>query len=168
LAADSGGGRGAIVIMQDAQMARREALTAEARRIGRYFLGEDPPEDLVDRYREASLVLFPGTPDPADGGVLDFVHRHPWSLPLLESALGLLRPQALLRRKTVVMMAVLETDPRFADRFEAHCPGRAGAIVRLSGLGLSSAVKIVGGLLLYPLARLLGARTSVGHDGVES
>jgi len=143
-------------------MAALEALEAEARRFGRYLMGGDLPEALVERYREANLALFPDLPSPADAAVLEFVRRHPWSLPPLESALGLIRPGALLRRKLVVLLAILETEPRFADSFGALTPGRPGAVLRLLGLGLSSTVKLAGGFLLYPFAKLLGAR------GVES
>jgi len=143
-------------------MAATEVLEAEARRIGHYLVGVDVSETLVERYREANHILFPDRPSPTDAAVLEFVRRHPWSLPPLESALGLIRPGALLRRKLVVMTAILETDPRFADSFGALEPGRSGAILRLLGLGLSSTVKVAGGFLLYPFAKLLGGR------GVES
>lgn len=144
-------------------MATLEALEAEARRIGRYLVGADVPQALVQRYREANLALFPEMPAPGDAAVLEFVRCHPWSLPPLESALGLIRPGALLRRKLVVMMAILETEPRFSDRFDALTPGRAGAVLRLLGLALSSAAKMAAGILLYPFAQLLGARGAASH-----
>ena len=146
-------------------MVRTGALEREARRIGRYLVGGDLPQELVERYQAANLALFPETPSETDGAILEFVRRHPWSLPPLESALGLIRPDALLRRKLVVMTAILETEPRFAGDFEALAPGRAGAVVRLMGLGLSSAAKVAAGILLYPFARLLGTRGPESPDG---
>jgi len=145
-------------------MGNNDTLDAEARRIGRYLVGGDLPDEMIERYREANRCLFPDTPSPEDGALLDFVRRQAWSLPLLESALGLIRPEALLRRKLVVLMAILETEPRFAGHFEAVAPGRTYAVLRLLGLGISSVFKVLGGLLLYPFARLLGSRESAAQD----
>jgi len=134
--------------MLSADMDEPQTIGFEGRLIGRYLTGADLPDELVARYVEASRTLFPDGPSTADATVLEFVRRHPWSLPPLESALGLLRPSALLRRKIVVMMAILETEPRFADRFDPVCPGPIGVLWRLCGLGLSSATKLGAGSLL--------------------
>lgn len=142
--------------MLAAGMVKDDRLETEARRFGRYLGSGNLPEDLVDRYCEANRALFPGRPSPEDLAFLAFVRQHAWSLPVLESALGLIRPDALLRRKLVVLVAIIETDPRFANRFEALAPGRANAVLRLLGLGLSSAFKLTCGILLYPIVKLHG------------
>ena len=147
------------------KMAKTQTLEREARRLGRYLVGDDLPQELVERYQEANLALFPERPSAADGAILEFVRRHPWSLAPRESALGQIPPDALLRRKLVVMMAILETEPRFAGDFEALAPGRPGAVLRLMGLGLSSAAKVTAGILLYPFARSPGARGPESPDG---
>ncbi len=147
------------------EMTRLETLQSEAHRLGRYLGTSDLPQELADRYREANLALFPEPPSDADSAVLECVRRHPWSLPLLESALGLIRPDALLRRKLVVMMAILETEPGLAENFEALTPGPAGAVLRLVGLGISSAVKIAAGILLYPCVKLLAPRVQESQGG---
>jgi hypothetical protein len=134
-------------------MAMNPSVAAEARVLGRYLLGVDPRPELVERYREANCALFPEPPDPADAALLAFALRHRWSLGPLESALGWLAPRALLRRKLVVMTAILETEPALAVRFEAVCPGRARAVARLIGLGVRSSMKTLAGIVLYPLAR---------------
>ena len=142
--------------MLSAIMDGREPLAAEGRLIGRYLAGIDPPGELVARYAEASRELFPDGATSTDEACLDFVLRHDWSLGPLESALGLIRPDSLLRRKIVVMTAILETDPRFAERFDARCPGPARAILALAWLGLASSVKIVAGAALYAFVRARG------------
>jgi hypothetical protein len=137
-----------------ARFSEAAGLAAEARLFGRYLLGNDPPPPLVERYGEAIPALFPEPPGGADAALLGFVSRHPWSLAPLDAALGLLRPGALLRRRLVVMMAVLETDPIFVDRFESLHPGPAQAVARLAWIGTLAGIKFVAGLLLYPIARL--------------
>jgi hypothetical protein len=127
----------------------RDSLTLEGTVIGRYLLGVDPPEILIDRYRRANESLF-GDPVPdEDRIVLDFVHAHPWSLSLLDSGLGLVRPRSRLRKKMVVMLAILETTPRFAADFEPCAAGRVGTIARLIGHAAVAAARVVAGLVLY-------------------
>ena len=126
-----------------------DELRTEAVLIGRHLLGTEPPEPLIERYRQASLTLFPGPPSSRDGAVLDFIARHPRSFPMLEAATSVMRPRGLLRGKVVVMMAVLETTPELAARFEPPTASLANLIWRLAGYGMKSAVKIVPGLFLY-------------------
>jgi hypothetical protein len=135
-------------------MAGETNLTVEARAFGGYLLGSDPPEESIRRYAEANRTLFPDPPDGPDATLVAFVLRHPWSLGPLESAAGLLRPRSRLRRKLVVMLAILETDPTFSDRFEAHCPGRPRAVLQLPWLAVRSGAKLLAGIPLYPIARL--------------
>jgi len=142
--------------MLSANMDGHESLAAEARLIGRYVAGVEPPDELVARYEQANRELFPEATSSSDTAVLAFVRRHGWSLAPFESALGLVRPDALLRRKIVVMMAILETEPRFAERFDAFCPGPARAVLHLVGLGLSSAAKIAAGIVLYAFVKVRG------------
>jgi hypothetical protein len=137
-------------------MGQHEALGSEGRLIGSYLTGVEPPDELVARYVDASLTLFPDDPCPSDRMVLEFVHRHPWSLPPLEAALGLLRPTSLLRKKIVVLMAILETEPGLAPRFDPLYPGPVGALWHLSYLGLRSAAKLVAGALVYTFLRVRG------------
>ena len=67
-------------------------LDMEARTFTRYLVGRPPPPELVARYREANAVLFATPVDPVDAAVVDFVRRHPWSVGLLDAAVGLRRP----------------------------------------------------------------------------
>ncbi len=134
-------------------MSEQETLATEGRHIARYLMGCDPPEQLVERYAAANAVLFVAAPDPVDQRVLRFVRTHPWSLALLESALGLLRPHSLLRRKIVVMMAILETTPRFAEQFDPRSVGPWRSAIRVLALGLLSMAKIAAGVPLYAFVR---------------
>jgi hypothetical protein len=91
-------------------------LADEARLMARYLLGVDLAPELVARYEQACTRLFSDAPDAA----LLFVRRHGWALPWLDAASGLCRPSSALRRRVLVMVAILETTPRHASFFLAE------------------------------------------------
>jgi hypothetical protein len=134
--------------------AQRPELDAEARLIGRYLVGRLPPPELVARYRDACTTLFAAPVAPADAATLAFVHRHPWALPLLDAACGLLRPGNLLRSKVLVMCAILEASPAFADEFLPRASGRVALGLRLAALGTTAVGKaVLGAALLLTVVR---------------
>jgi hypothetical protein len=128
------------------------ALEREARIFGRYLVGREPPPDLVARYRDASRAVFPGPAEPVDAALLAFVRRHPWSVSLLDAAVGLRRPGTLLRNKILVMAAVLEASPLFAEEFLPPAPGPVALVLRVVGLGTLAVGRAALGMLVYPAA----------------
>lgn len=125
-----------------------DRLSLECRRFSRYLIGADPPAALVARYGAASRVLFPDAATPGDRALLDFADAHPWSLAFLDAAAGLFRPESLLRKKMLLMLAILETTPEYAERFEPASPGTLGAVLRLGATGLVCVLEIALGALL--------------------
>jgi hypothetical protein len=128
------------------------ALELEARIFGRYLVGRVPPAELVARYRDASRTLFTAPAPPAEAAVVAFVRRHPWSVWLLDAAAGLRRPGSLLRSKVLVMAAVLEASPAFAEEFLPPGPGPVSLALRVAGLGALAVGRAALGMLLYPAA----------------
>ncbi len=128
-------------------------VQAEARLFSRYLLGRDPDPEVSARYADACGSLFGDESDARDAAVVAFARGHAWSLPFLDAACGLLDSRALLRRKLLLMLALLETVPGNADLFLARPTGRSALIARLAGHGLTSALKMAGGLLILPVAR---------------
>ena len=124
----------------------------EARTFTRYLVGRPPPPELVARYREANAVLFTAPVEPVDAAVVDFVHRHPWSVGLLDAAVGLRRPGSLLRNKILVMAAILETSPVFADEFLTRPVHPVVLVLRTVALGTVAVARALLGLALYPAA----------------
>lgn len=123
-------------------------LRAEAVQLARYLAGVAPSEELVERYARAHAeVLRP--PTPADRAVLAFVRAHPWSLPLLDAGTALVRGAPLLRRKLLVMMAILEATPEHADRtLPVDGLGLPRLALRLGRAGATAAVKLGAGAAL--------------------
>ena len=129
---------------------RDERLVSEAELFGRYLLGERPVQDAVTLYVRAAATLF-GQAAHDDDPVLRFVLRHPWSLTMLESALALRDPEAPLRRRLLVMFAIIEVQPRYSDRFMAF-DHRLIDVLRVAiRLGLNGMAALAG-LVLLPIA----------------
>lgn len=131
-------------------------LQQEASLFARYLSGGPAGAGVVERYVDACRKLALDAPAGEDLGLLAFARRHPSCLPPLDAACGLVRPEALLRKRLFVMLALLETSPAHATRFLATPRRLLPAAGRLVLLGLSAGLKIAAGLALYPFAR--GAR----------
>ncbi len=126
------------------------ALARECRLFAAYLIGEAPPEEIIVRYTQANQALLPDSSD--SGRVVDFVSRHPWALPFLDAACGLLRGDDLLRKKLLVLLAILEATPQFAAEFLPP-PGRGlvPLAVEVGWNGAIAALKCAVGILLWPL-----------------
>lgn len=128
-------------------------VEAEARAFARHVVGVEPPAPLVARYREACARLFPEPPDAVDAALLDFAVRHPWSVGPLDAATALVRPASRLRARLLVMAAVLETTPDFADAFLPRPAGRLALVGGLGAVGLTAALRTLAGVLVYGVIR---------------
>jgi len=131
-------------------------LRREAMWFARYLIDAVPSEALIERYVRANAKVLHEAPTARDEAVLAFVHAHPWSLGWLDAGTAFTRGAPLLRKKLVVMMAILETTPAHVD---ATAPvddvGIPQLVWRLGRAGAKAAVKLVGGSVL---ATLLTAR----------
>lgn len=130
-----------------------ERLRAEGAVLGRYLLGQEPRSEAVARYVEGCARVLAEPFAREDVSLVAFACRHPWSLPCLDAACGLLRPQSLLRQKTILMLAILETMPEHASLFLPVPRPRAVVVLRLIAAGAASALKTAAGLAILPVAR---------------
>jgi hypothetical protein len=129
------------------------ALGDEARLFGRYLVGREPNDALVARYTAACRTHFPDTP-PEDAAVIDWARRHPWSVGMLDAASGLLRPGGPLRNRILLMAAILESTPEFADHFLPLHVGPLALALRVGAAGtIAVANAVVGAVLLKTVAR---------------
>lgn len=132
-------------------------LQAEARIFGRYLGGRMPPPELIDRYVEANRVLRATAVSERDAAIVTFVRRHPWAVSCLDAAAGLFARDGLLRSKLLVMAAILEASPAFADEFLPRASGRLALAARLIALGVVVAAQVGFGAVLYAVAVRSGA-----------
>jgi hypothetical protein len=124
----------------------------EARIFARYLVGRNPSPAHVDRYVAATRTHFPDPMSPDDAAVLAWVRRHPWSVGPLDAACGLARPGGALRNRVLLMAAVLEATPEFADDFLPHHLGPLALAARVGVAGVVAVANALGGLLLLKLA----------------
>jgi len=128
-------------------------LRTEARVFGRYLVGEAPSEVLVERYRAANHAI------PAvqgDDAVVAYTRQHPWSVSLLDAAAGLVASGSLLRKKLLVMTAIVETTPELATKTEPRVVGLPQLAVRLGVAGVRTAFEVTAGLALSAVVKRRG------------
>jgi hypothetical protein len=141
------------VSAESRQEAERDAeLEQEGRIFAEYLVGRPPPLELVQRYVQAHRALGAKAAAASEGGLTDFVRRHPWSVGFLDAAAALLEPGGLLRGKILMMSAILETSPAFADEFLPRAVGAPALFLRLAGLGVTTTLRALVGLVLYAVA----------------
>jgi hypothetical protein len=139
-------------VLSTAGMTADAGLDAEARLLARYLTRREPPPELVARYVAASGTLFPQPGPPAEEAALAFARRHPWSVGLLDGAAGLLRPGGRFRGKVLVMAAILEASPAFADDFLPRSVSLPELVARLAISSVLAAVDAAAGVVLWPFA----------------
>lgn len=136
-------------------------LQHEGRVLGRFIIGAQPPGALVDRYAQAHAHLPLEPRAGSDRALVDAAISHAWMLGALDAACALRRPHCTLRRKVIVMCAIVEASPEGAHLFMPK--GRAGVLVLLRTLlraGWAASWRLAIGL---PLLAVIGRRRA-GED----
>jgi len=142
--------RGLSLVLGWRPSAGENDLTAEALAMAQYLMGAPLSRELIDRYADASHTLL-GMHSPKPE--LVFVRRHPWALPFMDAAVGLMRPESLLRKKLLLMTAILEATPNHAEYFLKQPASPFEALRVCASQAARTIVKAVIGLLLYILVR---------------
>jgi hypothetical protein len=88
----------------------------EAERFGRYLAGRPIEPHLADRYVAAIAQLRPVI-GARDRRRIGFALAHPRLIGFVDGGLALRDPQSMLRWKLVVMTAILEATPEYANAF---------------------------------------------------
>jgi hypothetical protein len=91
-----------------------ENARTEARTFGRHLLGREIGESAVQLYVRA--LAAEGSAGESDALVRYAVAR-PWTIGALDGAYALTNPGAPLRRKLLLMAAILEAQPEYCDAF---------------------------------------------------
>ncbi len=128
-------------------------LRTEARVFGHYLVGELPSEVLVERYRAANHEI---SALHGDDSVVAYGRTHPWAVAMLDAAAGLTSGGSLLRKKLLVMTAILETTPELVDKTAPRAVGLPQLAVRLGVAGVRTALAVAGGLALTAMVKRRG------------
>lgn len=124
---------------------------AEARSFARYLVGTDPRPEEVIRYREAVAARLAVPPD----GVVRLALRSPVLIGPLDAAAAILDPGHQLRRRLVLMTAVLEASPAHVERFLPRQWSVTEVIVTLLRVAVAAPLRIAVGAPIFVAARLV-------------
>src|SRR6185436_3863688 len=101
------------------------ALHQEARLFGRFILGKPCDAEFIERYAAAHEHLFRDPPSRADASILKLAVKRPFLLPFLGAASALVARDGIFHKKSLLMAAILEASPRYADEFLPRPTGKA-------------------------------------------
>ncbi len=118
---------------------------------GRYLLsGQNPDEKSVQLYSNAHNYRDLSVPMDQKK-LFEFVLQNSWSLGAIDSALAFSNPNHILRKKLLVMSAILECQPQYAHLFLPKKRSPFYFIVFL-WIGFRAACKAVFGKFLMMIA----------------
>lgn len=124
-------------------------LSRECRVLSRYLIGREPTRDVLERYERAVGTLFHSGED--DAHLVQAAVDRPWLLPYLDAACGIVRREDLLRRKLLLLTAILEATTEYTRHFLPRRVSRPGFAFRLAFHGTRAALQAAVGLALLPL-----------------
>lgn len=131
----------------------------ECRTFARHLLRVNPDEYVRRKYAEAHEVL-PGlsAPDRFENMLVRFARAHRILAAVADAYARVFLPDGLLRRKLVLLLALLETSSPSAALVDREVGGSAVWVsVRLVGRGLGAAARLAVGTALFVPTRLLVA-----------
>lgn len=141
-----------------------DPIEQECRTLTRYLIGRYPEPYVVEKYVEAHLITTEYSDrNRFDGALTKIARTHPVLAKLADSHARLFAPRGLLRKKLVLLLAILETcAPSYQLLDQTDSVSRPLVLLRLVGRGVGSALSLaLGSLLLLPLQLILGiGRTS--------
>lgn len=124
----------------------------EADRISLHVVGKAAGERERALYARAMEVLDPRLTEAEEAlwsSMLRSRRRMAWA----DAGLALLRPSSVLRRKLLVMVAILEASPGFADQFlPSRCPPHKA--LRVAAAAVRGAFRGVAGAVLLKALRI--------------
>jgi hypothetical protein len=130
------------------------ALDAECEVFTRHLIGCDPDSYVKAKYRAAHAAVRQLEPAPGfDRRLLAFARPSPVRAKLADAYAGLFLPASSLRKRLVLLLAILETRPPFHHTIDRAPGGTKGALVwQLAATGVSAvAFALTGAVVLMPL-----------------
>ncbi|MDK2973185.1 MAG: hypothetical protein PWP23_2940 [Candidatus Sumerlaeota bacterium] len=123
--------------------------------LARYLIGSVPPARFRARYESGCRALF-GDP-AAHSAALRLALRRPALLPLLDAGCALRRREDPLRQRLLLLTAILEASPEYADVFLPRTLTWPKLLLALPLRGVFAAAKALAGAVL-----LLAVREGAG------
>ena len=137
-----------------------DTLDAECRVFCRYLASREPTDYLLATYRAAHVA---GVVEPEGGsssferGVVSLARSSSLFARAFDARARILAPGSLLRRKLVLVLSILEVSAETeADVDTPTHKSLVGLGLHLVGLGLAFGCLLIAGVLLSPLAFVVG------------
>ena len=127
-------------------------LEKECQLITRYLVDKAPSQEFISSYIMGNSSLFSDPPLEEDLSILSFIRQFEWVLPFLDAACGILRPRSLLRKKILLMVAILEASPHYTDHFLPEAVSLSRFFFSMMRYGVQTGLKAVLGCCIYPIA----------------
>ncbi len=137
-------------------MAPQPNLNRECKLFSEYLIDLGPSDYVLRKYQEAHRLRPPSAGRPVqrfDHILMRLALRHAFMLRLADTYSGLFYKEALLRRKLVLLLAILECSPGAFDRLdrpEVHAQPTLYRLLVIKGFALS-ATALLAVLLLAPI-----------------
>lgn len=144
-----------------------EPLDRECAAFCRYLIGREPTERVRARYREAhalGVVEAPGTATAFDRLLVSIARAGALPARLADAHARVFRKAGLLRRKLVLLLALLESHADTAGDVDAPTPGGPNGFV----VGAAARVALFALLLCAGALVLLPARAACALAGGRS
>jgi hypothetical protein len=135
-------------------------LRDECRLFTRYLLGREPDAYVLERYVSLHKAALGGAPAlaPLDSLLLKTARSNVFGLRCADAYARIFRPQCLLRRKLILIFAILENSRGFHSRFTSGASSRyVFALARIVATLTGFAVALIASLFwIAPRALLTG------------
>lgn len=115
----------------------------EAVIFGNYIIGTAINQTAINRYYKAISKLNITEEDKLSQKIVN----HPWLLPYIDSALSIKNKNHNLKKKLLVMFAIVETMPEYSSCFLAQ-PRKKIYIFSIIYVGLVAVIKAIFGLVI--------------------
>ncbi len=124
------------------------ALQLEAKNFGKYILGKEIDAETIDFYAN-SFKVSPIEGTEKEERLVSACNMSPWKIAFYDAALSLKDPEHLLKRKLLLMFAILETRTEYADSFL----GREFSkfyLIKIGLVGARGVFRAVVGFIILP------------------
>jgi hypothetical protein len=138
-----------------------EVLARECEVFTRYLTGRGPTPYVTGRYADAHAVL--GGMEPGDGhgrSLLRVSRAGPVAWRIADAWARIAAPRSALRRKLVVLLAILEVSPPFAAALDQPGGRRTLEWARIAGSGVVTVIALIIGVVLFLPVRLVAGGRS--------
>ncbi len=130
-------------------MARERSSASEVEAFTSYLVRMPATEHVANLY---DSVIVKRSISSRDKRLLNFMVKRRWSIRYVDSALALTNPESEIRKRMLILFAILESDPHYVDKFLAP-KYSAAQLIRIIATGCSAVFSAAIGFLLVRVVK---------------